>query len=313
MTVADILAPLGMRIVVVDTGPLLNDVLRRARQDSITSLVHAARSPSARFFASTHVRDEVEHHLVRRARERGIAPERLIAFWTSEYLPVIRFVDAPVELGAQAAASVGTRDPTDVPTAVLAQLVGADAVLAEDNDLIATGFAPDGWLGIVLAVRDSVAFQSGLSAAVYGSSLLAVGASATIEAGLRHPRLALFSCLLGLGLVGVAWRRGWYPSLATVREAGAEMERMLAEAFESYRRAEAALGRWSPPATGVDPQLAQIARTVARRSPVGLGAVQQTTKLPLAEVRSALASPLFVREASGWTLGRIMAESSEPV
>ncbi len=50
MTVADILAPLGMRIVVVDTGPLLNDVLRRARQESMTNLVQAARSPAARFF-----------------------------------------------------------------------------------------------------------------------------------------------------------------------------------------------------------------------------------------------------------------------
>lgn len=71
---------------------------------------------------------------------------------------MIRFVDVPVELGAQAAASVGTRDPSDVRTAVLVQLVAADAVLAEDNDLIPTGFAPDGWLRTVLAVRDSVAF-----------------------------------------------------------------------------------------------------------------------------------------------------------
>ncbi len=41
-TVAAIHAPLGIRVVVVDTGPLLNDVLRRSRQDHVTSLVQTA-------------------------------------------------------------------------------------------------------------------------------------------------------------------------------------------------------------------------------------------------------------------------------
>lgn len=38
MTVAEIRAPLGVRVVVVDTGPLLNDLLRYPRSPRRTGL-----------------------------------------------------------------------------------------------------------------------------------------------------------------------------------------------------------------------------------------------------------------------------------
>ncbi len=144
-------------VVIVDTNILLTDLKHSLRVRSLTALVEAARIGVLKVFASMTVRDEVWEKLgvEKVTRKLKIDPVEARQRWKRGYLPWITFLD-PTGLPLQSARVKGLlkRDPDDVPTGQLIELLQPDVVFCFDKDLGAFEVLAEGWIHVAIAYRD---------------------------------------------------------------------------------------------------------------------------------------------------------------
>jgi hypothetical protein len=142
---------------VVDTNILLNDLKHSLQEPRLTPLMESARIGSLKLFASTTVRDEVWEKLgiEKITRKLKIDPAEARQRWKQAYLPWITFLD-PTGLPLLSARVKGLlkRDPDDVPTGQIIELLQPDVVFCYDKDLVAFDVLAGGWIHVSYAYRD---------------------------------------------------------------------------------------------------------------------------------------------------------------
>jgi len=124
--------------VVVDANILRNDIAYAVRHGKRTVLVTATNARSLRLFCASHVYEEVERHADRWAEAMGLDPVEYRESWRQSYVPLLRRVSTdgmeamltPEEFTRIERLRVD-RDVDDVPSAILALVIGA-FFLSED-------------------------------------------------------------------------------------------------------------------------------------------------------------------------------------
>ena len=190
---------------ILDTNVILRDMAHRVRKGKPTFLWLAGRAGTIRLFASEHVCDEIDEHLVAFAKKRNLSASVLASLWQDHYAPHIRFVDAgQLKVDDPRVSAVALSDPDDVPTAVLALMLAPSLVLSDDRkDLVAPGIAAPDWFG---AVRFGMVVVRGdaLMTGVWVFGVLGVeGVRAAARLGSRLVRspLGFFGFLLAAALL----------------------------------------------------------------------------------------------------------------
>jgi len=122
---------------VVDTNVFLSDLRYYIQKGHHTGLMAAAKFGGMRIFASTTVRDEVPEKIAVSLSKYGIDAQEARQIWETYYVPWISFLD-PSELPPLSArvTALLARDPDDVPTGQIIELIGPHLVLTRDKDLI---------------------------------------------------------------------------------------------------------------------------------------------------------------------------------
>jgi hypothetical protein len=171
----------GVEPVAVDANRLRHDVLYACRNNRRTVLVNAANMGAIRLFCASHVVEEVAEHAQRWAKEsKDVSYATFRAWWTAEYVPVIREVRDqdlvrslldPVEIKRIEELQATDRD--DVPSAILALVLGA-FFLSEDGPAVRAVYGPDvdladhrAWVEVLKAGGDAAA----LSELVFGATM----------------------------------------------------------------------------------------------------------------------------------------------
>jgi hypothetical protein len=142
---------------VVDTNILLNDLKHSLQGPPLTPLMESARIGSLKLFASTTVRDEVWEKLgiEQITRKLKIDPVEARQRWQQGYLPWITFLDhAGLPLLSVRVKGLLKRDPDDVPTGQIIELLQPDVVFCYDKDLVAFDVLAEGWIRVSYAYRD---------------------------------------------------------------------------------------------------------------------------------------------------------------
>jgi hypothetical protein len=188
---------------VLDASILLNDILDAARGHGGSLLLLAARKEIAHLFAAEQIREEVERHLERRALQGHVAPERAFEVWRDNYLRQIRFVSVEGVPRGRAARRLADRDPTDLPTAVLAELLAPCLVFAADKDLTDTGIARRDWSAIVHNAEEAQQLELLFSGGSVLTLLLGVLGYEGVKGIARLARAAPLPTLIGAILIGL--------------------------------------------------------------------------------------------------------------
>jgi predicted nucleic acid-binding protein len=302
---------------VVDANILRNDVLRACRTGQRTVLVSAANAGLLRVFCAEHVYEEVLEHSGDWTATGPVSREEFLRTWLLEYLPVIRVVAVREEhqawLGPDEQARVRhlaqpDQDPDDVPSAVLALLLGA-FFLSEDRKPLRAVYGDADlsrhrqWVRILKAAGDAGELGKSFTMAVN----LAVLAGRGIVDGARRVAGATSPWLLAAAGVGAAL---WFLGLpaSTRRQvasgAGSVLSSVLA-ATVGYQQIQAQFTSaaprtpsWASLAASLPPA-AVLGRaclhTLARSPECDRSAAELTADLPLlgvpqgeAKVRQAL-------------------------
>jgi len=143
-------------VAVVDTNILINDVKYSLLVKPLTSLMEVARIGALKLFASTTVRDEVWEKLGDGAiaRKLKVDPVKARERWVKHYLPWITFLD-PTGLPLLSTRVKDIKDPDDVPTGQIIELLRPDVVLCYDTKHLGHfDVTSEGWVYVVLAYRD---------------------------------------------------------------------------------------------------------------------------------------------------------------
>jgi hypothetical protein len=141
------------RLLVGDTGVLMNEVVQGARRGELTSLLAALHHDAARLYIAEHVLGEMERDLPGFAQGRGVDPTLAVTRWHTLYLPDIVVVAVPETWGDgdDRVDRVANRHPVDLPTARLAVGLAPCHGLIQDPDLTDNGFGDPNWLPLTLA------------------------------------------------------------------------------------------------------------------------------------------------------------------
>ncbi len=143
-------------VAVIDTNILINDVKYSLLAKPLTSLMEAARIGALKLFASTTVRDEVWEKLGDEAvaRKLKVDPVGARQRWVENYLPWITFLD-PTGLPLLSARVEDIKDPDDVPTGQIIELLCPDVVLSYNTKHLGHfDVTSEGWVYVALAYRD---------------------------------------------------------------------------------------------------------------------------------------------------------------
>lgn len=170
----------------VDSNMLLKNIAREVRDaPKPTHIRILAELGVLRLFAGSHVYDEMNEHLSEFMIGQGLDPSVAESIWRGGFLPAVRFVDTTqFPLSDPRVLAVRDRDTDDLPTAILACLLGIKA-LSEDHDLVDYGLATGRpWLDLVFAAERSAVGQTVTVGAAGGVALT----GATIEQGFRGLR-----------------------------------------------------------------------------------------------------------------------------
>jgi hypothetical protein len=170
---------LQVAVCVVDANHLLRDVTRRMRTGRMTDTLEAALVGSTRLVTSPEVCAEVVEHLGKFATRYGFDLGDALAVWRREYLPRLHVVDpstlAPL---SDAVRELAQRDPDDVPTGQLIELLQPDTVFSRDaKHLAAFGITAQDSLRIVLAYH-AVARRDEVVVVLHGGAMIAIPLSA---------------------------------------------------------------------------------------------------------------------------------------
>lgn len=154
-----LLVSLGVHIAscVIDTNILVQEISKTVKSHEITALIRAVRIGTLRLYAATTVREEVPRKIYELVAEGKLKldPEQGCQVWESIFVPLIHFLDPSGLLRpSKKIIDLTLRDPTDVPTAQLIELLRPSIVLSEDNDLKAFDPFPEPWTKITCAYRD---------------------------------------------------------------------------------------------------------------------------------------------------------------
>jgi hypothetical protein len=199
----------GARLLVADTGALVNEIVEGTRNGNLTSLLAALGHDAFVLYVPRHVLAEVERHLPRQAqaRSRPVDPAAAVARWRTLYAPFIRVVDVPDHWGSghPGVTAVAARHPADAPLAMLAAALADCYVLTEDPDLIDNGFGQRDRLPMLLAAANegelNIVGQAVVLPLVLGQVL--ISAAWTGARGL--PRIARTGLVIGAGFLVYQW------------------------------------------------------------------------------------------------------------
>lgn len=209
--------PLGdvlsrVRAAVADTGPLMNDVMKSSARGQPSPLCSALQIGLVRAYAPFHVWAEVPRGLEKQAKRLGLSYAELEWVWWNWYVPHIRFVDCADLPRSRAYRRLAERDPTDPDTVSLFEFIAPAVLLAEDGDILESGFAYEDWREFYDVTNDISSSRAQLMASSFGLALTGRGIA---SAGRGVLRLTSTPASRWVGLAAVAavavavlrWRR----------------------------------------------------------------------------------------------------------
>ena len=133
------------RNVVIDTNVLLKDLGYLCRTGRQTTLLAEADSGFVRLMVTPRIIDETTEHIPTYAKNVRINPDIMFSAW-AEYQRSLIVIDPP-KSDSTPVRSLAARDPDDVPTAELIELLAPELALSSDKDLQDLGFSQNGdWL-----------------------------------------------------------------------------------------------------------------------------------------------------------------------
>ncbi|EWM19156.1 hypothetical protein [Kutzneria sp. 744] len=194
------------RLLVGDTGVLMNEVVQGARRGELTGLLAALHHDAARLFVAEHVLVEMERDRSGFAEDRHVDPTLAVRRWHSMYLPYIVVVPVPETWGEgdDRVTQVANRHPVDLPTARLAVALAPCHGLIQDPDLTDNGFGDPNWLPLTLASANQAEMEL-VGTTVRLPTVLAIElAKATGRTFAKLPQWAQAILLLA-GLAGLYW------------------------------------------------------------------------------------------------------------
>lgn len=210
------------RLLVADTGVLMNEVVQGVRLDGLTGLLAALHHDAARLYVAEHVLVEMQRDLPGFAEGRGVDPARALTRWHSLYLPHIVVVAVPETWGDgdERVEQVSSRHPVDLPTARLAVALAPCHGLIQDPDLTDNGFGDPNWLPLTLASANQAEME------LVGSTTrlpAVLGIELAKAAGRGYAKLPQWAqaTLLLAGLAGLYW---WERNGKATRHIGAARE-----------------------------------------------------------------------------------------
>jgi predicted nucleic acid-binding protein len=205
--------------VVVDANRLYHDMRPACRNGRRTVLVSAANGGAIRLFAARHVVEEFHEHAEEWADKAGVDRGVFMDRWRSEYAPLLRVFDAPAGLLTPAEAGrvellesgpPEFRDADDVPSAVLALVLGA-FFLSRDKKPVKAVYGHDvdmaereAWLEVLRAGGDAPVLRRMQRSDEQVAA--AAGQLAFLGAG-KVWRASPAAALLTFGALYWAWRR----------------------------------------------------------------------------------------------------------
>jgi hypothetical protein len=260
------------RLLVGDTGVLMNDVVQGTRRAELTSLLAALDHDAARLFVAEHVLGEMERDLPVFAQGRSVDPTLALTRWRTMYLPYTIVVTVPEIWGGDddRVTRVADRHPVDLPTARLAVALAPCHGLIQDPDLTDNGFGDPNWLPLTLASSNQAEMEL-VGTTVQVPTVLAIELAKAAGRGFaKLPEWAQVA-LLFAGLAGLYW---WERSGKAIQHvgqartvAGKAIEVVAPLAATVFERHTAAQATWETNVIqpGVDPALSeQIARLLAQ-------------------------------------------------
>lgn len=178
-----------IRNIVVDTNIILKDLGYLCRTGRQTTLLAEADRGFVRLMVTPQIMDEVTEHIPRYAKNVRISPEVMFSRWL-EYQQSLTVIDPPRSNSAPVM-SLSLRDPDDVPTAELVELLAPELTLSSDKDLQDLGFSQEGdWLPHVRHLSKVVERDAVSITVRVGGAILIMGAS---EAALSLLNTALWA------------------------------------------------------------------------------------------------------------------------
>lgn len=243
-------------VAVIDTNILINDVKHSLLRVPLTSLMEAARIGALRLFASTIVRDEAWEKLGDKTITQKLKIDSVEARqrWVQSYLPWITFLDpGDLPLLSPRVELLQAKDPDDVPTGQIIELLRPDVVLCYDIkhlghfDIIA-----DGWVHVAVDYRDisrregivvSIEFVGTVSVqAAFGVAELSISALAKIDKNVWQILGLIALVTIGIALVHPPTRR-WFQTqgaaaVSAVKRAAESVGEGIASVAETVATAE---------------------------------------------------------------------------
>jgi hypothetical protein len=196
---------LPTRPLVIDSDVLMRNIVAEALiAQPPTKLLVQARMTTIRIYVATHQLVEIRKHLPEVAAAKGVDPERALAIFGQQYLPLLWHVDVTAAAWDGMASTVFEVDPGDGPVARLGVVLGLRVVTANKRHF--KDFAvQDDWFTVVSAYASVGLFDGVNGGAVVSARISGEGAKAAAHAAQaarqylgEHPRVAL----VALGVVG---------------------------------------------------------------------------------------------------------------
>ena len=287
--------------VVVDANILRNDIRRACRTGQRTVLVTAANAGCIRLFCAQHVHDEVIEHSGDWTATGPVTRTDFLRVWLLEYLPLIRVVPvgderrawlAPAELARVSRLAEPGQDSDDVPSAVLALLLGAFFLSGDGKPLRAVYGDADlsghhKWVDMLKAGGDAGQLGKTLTMAANLTALAGHG----LFTGARKVAATSPWVLVAAGL-GAAW---WYLSRpASTRQqftsAAMSVLACAAEAAAAYQEVRDQFASFAPKTSSWESLAADLSpaaalgrgclHTLARSTGCDRSAAELTAELP---------------------------------
>ncbi|MHB1614951.1 MAG: PIN domain-containing protein [Actinomycetes bacterium] len=194
------------RLLVGDTGVLMNEVVQGTRRGELTGLLAALHHDAARLYIAEHVLYEVERDLPGFALGRGVDPTLAVMRWHTLYLPhtVVVMVPETWGDGDSRVAQVANRHPVDLPTARLAVALAPCHGLIQDPDLTDNGFGDPNWLPLTLASANQAEMELAGTVTRVPTVLAIEFAKAAGRTFAKLPQW-MQAVLLLAGLAGLYW------------------------------------------------------------------------------------------------------------
>lgn len=290
--------------LVADANVLRNDILYACRHDQRTSLVTATNAGVLRLFCASHVPEEVEEHAAEWAADGGVDLCDFVRRWRTHYMPLLRCVSVPYELLTDLEVrwmdALDRVDPDDVPSAVLARLLGA-FYLSEDGPALRAVYGPGvdtrrhhAWLRAIRSGSDNAELTGVMSTAFIFLALLGQG---IYEAGKKlysiHPLVLLAAAGASAAGAYTFWRNqpervqrissGAWSFLESLTNVLAQIVIYASECEATFAVMFPTVPRWEELTTTHDGErvLARYCLHALAREPVGhLSAAEMHEKLP---------------------------------